>query len=236
MASIDGENMKRYKWLLIDLDNTLFDFDAGKTVALNQLLKELFGAVEPRALDVYRAENKKCWQAVEAGQLSVDDVNFRRISKTLEALDYRGDHAAIAERYIVLLGENPILFDGVHQLLRQLKAHYRLAAITNGFASVKRPHLAKTGTGQFFEQLFISSELGVSKPHPLFFEKTLAVLDATAQDCLIIGDSLSSDILGGINSGIDSCWYKRRPSNKTDIKPTYCVTSYAELLALLMEH
>ncbi len=227
--------MKRYKWLLIDLDNTLFDFDAGKTIALTQLLKSLFGTVDSRVIEVYRAENKSCWQAVEAGQLSVDDVNFRRISKTLEALNYQGDHQAVADRYIELLADNPILFDGVHQLLRQLRSRYRLAAITNGFANVKRPHLAKTGTEQFFEQVFISSELGVSKPQTLFFEKVLMTLDTTASECLIIGDSLSSDILGAINSNIDSCWYQQRPSIYKDIIPTYRVKNYAELIELLME-
>ncbi len=227
--------MKRYKWLLIDLDNTLFDFDAGKTVALSQLLKSLFGTVDSRAIEVYRTENKSCWQAVEAGQLSVDDVNFRRISKTLEALNYQGDYQAAADRYVELLADNPILFDGVHQLLRQLSSRYRLAAITNGFANVKRPHLAKTGTEQFFEQVFISSELAVSKPQALFFEKVLTALKATPSECLIIGDSLSSDILGGINSGIDSCWYQNRIEKCNEIVPTYCVKNYTELLKLLME-
>ncbi len=225
--------MKQYKWLLLDLDNTIFDFDAGKTVALKQLLIELFGEVNQIALDTYRIENKKCWQMVEAGTLDVDQVNIRRISKTLEVLNYQGDYQAVADRYEVLLADNPILFEGAYQTLANLYQNYKLAAITNGFANVKRPHLAKTDTHQFFEDVFISAELGISKPQPLFFDKVLAAIGAERRDCLVIGDSLSSDILGGINSGIDTCWYNRRAVKSDAIKPTYMVENYKELLELL---
>ncbi len=226
--------MKRYQWLLVDLDNTIFDFDAGKTVALGRLLTELFGEVQPLALRVYRDENKKCWQAVEAGQLAVDAVNLRRISKMLEALDYRGDHRQAADRYIELLAAMPILFEGAEQLLEALARHYKLAAITNGFSNVKRPHLANSQTERFFEHLFISSELGVSKPQPLFFDQVMATLKVERSACLIIGDSLSSDILGGINSAIDTCWYRRQRGDCGDIVPTYTVDNYDQLRELLI--
>lgn len=223
-----------YNWLLIDLDNTLFDFDRAERESLDKLFTHFCKQVTPQMIDTFHQVNRALWQRVEQGDLSVNQVGELRMRQTFEKLGYAVDAEHAAMHYETCLGEADYLYNGAKHLIKDLAAHYQLAAITNGFTKVKKNHLAKSGLNQWFRHRFISMELGVSKPDRLFFEKTLQTINATPDQCLIIGDGLASDIKGGHNSNIDTCWYNPKGADSGDLTPTYQVADYSALSALLL--
>ncbi len=138
-------------------------------------------------------------------------------------------------RYVENLGQHAIMLDGAMELLMQLSRNYKLAVATNGLTQVQRARLVKSGILPLFSGVFISQEMGVQKPDKAFFDSIFAYYgDDAREKYLMIGDSLSADIQGGINAGIDTCWY--RPTGVAlpgVIVPTYTIGGLAELLALL---
>jgi len=225
-----------YKFLLFDLDHTLLDFDVAEDIALTQLLKEE-GVVDIRAYkDYYVPMNKTLWKDLEEKKITKKELVNTRFAKLFAHFGIEKDGAYLAERYQFFLSKQGQTFPGVEDLLKYLiHQEYELYAATNGITYIQTGRLEQSGIAPFFKEIFISEQLHTQKPDAAFYEKIGARIPNFDKNyALMIGDSLSADIQGGNNAGIDTIWYNpHHLVNKSLAQPTYEVDSYQALLELL---
>ena len=225
-----------YKFLLFDLDHTLLDFDAAEDVALTQLLKEE-GVMDIQAYkDYYVPMNKALWKDLELKKITKQELVDTRFSKLFEYFGIEKDGKNLANRYQFFLAQQGQVFSGAVELLDNLiDRGYELYAATNGITAIQTGRLAQSGLAPYFNQVFISEQLQTQKPDALFYEKIgQQITGFDKEKCLMIGDSLTADIQGGNNAGIDTIWYNpHHLVNKTGAHPNYEVHSYQDLLDYL---
>ena len=226
----------KYKYLLFDLDHTLLDFDAAEDIALTQLLEEE-GVVDIQAYkDYYVPMNKALWKDLEQKKITKAELINTRFAKLFAHFGIEKDGAYLAERYQFFLSKQGQTFPGVEDLLKKLISKgYELYAATNGITYIQTGRLEQSGIAPFFKKIFISEQLHTQKPDAAFYEKIGARIPNFDKDhALMIGDSLSADIQGGNNAGIDTIWYNpHHLENHTQSQPTYEVHSYQGLLDCL---
>ena len=225
-----------YKFLLFDLDHTLLDFDVAEDIALTQLLEEE-GVEDLQAYkDYYVPMNKALWKDLELKKITKSELINTRFSKLFAHFGIEKDGAYLAERYQFFLSKQGQTFSGVEDLLKNLiHQGYELYAATNGITFIQTGRLEQSGIAPFFKEIFISEQLHTQKPDAAFYEKIGARISNFDKDhALMIGDSLTADIQGGNNAGIDTIWYNpHHLENKTQAHPTYEVDSYQALLEIL---
>ena len=225
-----------YKFLLFDLDHTLLDFDAAEDVALTQLLKEE-GVTDIQAYkDYYVPMNKSLWKDLELKKITKQELVNTRFSKMFSHFGIEKDGVYLAESYQFYLAQQGQVFSGAMELLDSLiDRGYELYAATNGITTIQTGRMAQSGLAPYFNQVFISEQLQTQKPDALFYDKIgQQIAGFSKEKTLMIGDSLSADIQGGNNAGIDTIWYNSHHlENKTKAQPTYEVDSYQALLELL---
>lgn len=226
----------RYKFLLFDLDHTLFDFDTAEDVALTQLLKEE-GVDNIQAYkDYYVPMNKALWKDLEQKKITKHELVNTRFSRLFEHFGVEKDSSYLANRYQFYLSQQGQIFSGAMELLDTLiDRGYEVYAATNGITSIQTGRLTKSGLASYFNHVFISEQLGTQKPDALFYEKIgQQISEFFKENTVMIGDSLTADIQGGNNAGIDTIWYNpHHLENKTGAQPTYEVHSYQDLLNCL---
>ena len=225
-----------YKFLLFDLDHTLLDFDTAEDVALTQLLKEE-GVEDIQAYkDYYVPMNKALWKDLELKKITKAELINTRFAKLFAHFGIEKDGVYLAERYQFYLSQQGQLFSGAMELLDSLiDRGYELYAATNGITYIQTGRLEQSGIAPFFKEIFISEQLHTQKPDAAFYEKIGArIPNFNKNHALMIGDSLSADIQGGNNAGIDTIWYNpHHLENKSLAQPTYEVDSYQALLLIL---
>ena len=225
-----------YKFLLFDLDHTLFDFDTAEDVALTQLLKEE-GVDNIQAYkDYYVPMNKALWEDLEQKKITKHELVNTRFSRLFEHFGVEKDGSYLANRYQFYLSQQGQIFSGAMELLDTLiDRGYEVYAATNGITSIQTGRLTKSGLASYFNHVFISEQLGTQKPDALFYEKIgQQISEFFKENTVMIGDSLTADIQGGNNAGIDTIWYNpHHLENKTQAQPTYEVHSYQDLLNCL---
>lgn len=196
-----------YDWLLFDADDTLFDYQRAESAALQATFQQFALPFDGSTLALYRMHNHDLWLALERGEItgeSLRHLRFQRLSAALQ-LQFPPE---LSDAYIDNLAAQAILNDGALDTLQSLARHYQCAIITNGMSRVQRPRLACSPLRPFVSGLVISEEVGFAKPAPGIFDAAFAQMNHPARDrVLMIGDSLSSDMLGGISYQIDTCWY-----------------------------
>ena len=225
-----------YKFLLFDLDHTLLDFDTAEDVALTQLLKEEGVEDIQDYKDYYVPMNKSLWRDLEQKKITKAELINTRFSKLFAHFGIEKDGSYLAERYQFFLSKQGQTFPGVEDLLKYLiHQENELYAATNGITFIQTGRLEQSGIAPFFKEIFISEQLHTQKPDAEFYEKIGArIPNFDKNHALMIGDSLSADIQGGNNAGIDTIWYNpHHLENKTQAQPTYEVDSYQALLELL---
>lgn len=224
---------KYYDVLLFDLDDTIFDFQQSEKKAFMQV----FAAYGLNAFDYltdYQEISNTLWLQLEQQQLSLTDLGNERFQQLFNKHALTIDAIAFNDAYLRFLGMQPFLIESAEGLFQQLH-HVRIAAISNGFERVQTARVALCSFSEKFEALIISETVGYQKPSQEIFDyafKTLQLTDKSS--VLMIGDSLTSDIKGGQNYGIDTCWFN--PTAKTNtlgIKPTYEIRQLQELLAFV---
>ena len=226
--------MLAYTHLLFDADGTLYDFHATEKIALKQLFDHYKIASSEENIALYHKGNSQCWKLYEEGSLSMDELKTLRVKLFFDELGLKDDPKEAGELFITYLSEHGILIDGALEVLEKLSKCYTLIMITNGIAKVQRGRLLSSDTEKYYKDIIISEEIGVQKPNKEYMTKTLERIKADKDKCLIIGDSLTSDIQGGINSGIDTLYLHLNKEADGEKVWKYDASSYKELLSLLL--
>ena len=225
------------RWsVFLDLDNTILDFTMAERTALSKTLAER--GIEPTdaRLRRYSEINIACWEKLEEGLLTRDEVlvlRYELLFRELGRPDLSGAEATA--RYESLLHIGHWFMPGAEELLRELSAKHDLYLASNGVESVQLSRIASAGIGPYFKELFISERVGFNKPQKEYFDACFARIPGfDPARAMIVGDSLTSDIRGGINAGIKSCWYNYdgRPG-RDDIRPDFEIRALSELPELL---
>ncbi|MFK7918978.1 MAG: YjjG family noncanonical pyrimidine nucleotidase [Ilumatobacter sp.] len=224
----------RYTTIFFDLDHTLLDSHASEQAAFAQTMQSIGVVASPSTFETYDRINQGLWRRVEAGELSPNDVKVLRFERMLTELGVDGDPVAMGATFVQGLAGNGELYRGALDVLDAVRAVARLAMITNGIGWVQRGRIERLGLGDYFEQISISGELGMSKPRRDIFDHTLTEMQLTDRSrVLMVGDNLGSDIAGAHNAGIDSAWFNPNGSVAGDVVPTHTVSSLADLTLLI---
>lgn len=223
------------KNIFLDLDDTILDFHKGEREAITDTLSHFGIKVSDELIARYRSFNRACWEALERGEMKRDDVLTRRFELFFDSVGEKVSAEKVQAYYEIKLSEGAYFIDGAEELLHNLFGKYRLYITSNGTAFVQDRRIKKSGIAKYFDGIFISERMGAHKPSPEFFDACFAkTRNAKREETLIVGDSLTSDILGGINAGIHTCHYTNgRDFTYTDIKPEYSARNFEELLQIL---
>lgn len=232
--------MQKYRYLMWDIDGTILNFVAAERAAIRSLFQRYgLGECTDRMLQTYSRINVRYWEALEREEMTKPQILVGRFRDFFAG---EGIDPAIAEAfnddYQIALGDTIEINDDAIDLIREEKRSGSvIIVITNGTAVAQKKKLEDTGLGNLADYIFISEDVGFEKPSRKYFERVLAT--ARIEDlsqALIIGDSLTSDILGGQRMGIDTCWYN--PSGKccsSPQKPTYTIGNLHELETILKD-
>jgi 2-haloacid dehalogenase len=224
-----------YTWLLFDADGTLFDYDQAEATALQNTFAQFGVPYPPGALALYRLINGQMWQAFEQGQITQAALATRRFELLFEPLA-RPVPPEFSSAYLEQLARCAFLMDGAEAVLQALHPRYKIAILTNGIAAVQRSRLARSAIHRYIAELIISEEVGAAKPDAAFFDLAFERLGRPSKpDVLMIGDSLSSDMLGASRYGLDTCWFNpRHLPPPADMALTYEIASLRELITVLV--
>jgi len=223
----------RYKLILLDVDDTIFDFQAGNRNAVNELAAEL-GLSSPTVFDEYQVHNHACWEALERGEMTQEILHVERFRRFLASKNRTDDPKAVADRFAELLGRQAIPLPGSEELVRTLSERVPVVILTNGITVIQKARMARAAVSRWVSRVVISQEVGAAKPDPRIFEIALGGVDPS--DALMIGDSLNSDILGANRAGVDSCWFNpRRKPCPDHIRPTYEASTLEECLRIAIQ-
>jgi len=226
---------KHYPWFWFDADGTLFDYDQAESQALRQTFHEMGILFEPGYLEVYRSINGQLWQALEQHELTPAVIPVLRFERLLEALRLAASPSQMSAVYLERLAQGTELVDGAYDVLQALQPACRFAIVTNGLQVVQRSRLARSAIRDFISELVISEEVGAAKPRVAFFEAAYERTGRPAKSSiLLIGDSLTSDMRGGLDFGLDTCWFNpNREPRPANFPVTYEITQLRQLLEIV---
>lgn len=194
--------------VLFDLDNTILDFSKAERTALTKTLEQLGISPAEETCVRYSVLNQAQWKLLEKGLITRREVKLRRFRLLFEELGVHASAEQAAAVYESLLGIGHYFMEGAEELLETLHGCYRLYLVTNGTASVQRGRLKSADLGKYFEDIFISEEVGFDKPDIRYFDSCfLRIPGFSKENTVIVGDSISSDIQGGINARIRTVWF-----------------------------
>ena len=217
--------MAIYTCVLLDVDNTLLDFDAAERQALTDMLAEYELPHDARACEIYHAVNRELWDALAKGQLTKPKLFQQRFGRFMKAMDLPDNGKAVQmnDRYEELLSTHADLLPGALTALEELSEVATLAIVSNGAVMVQEAR--------------ISEKVGAAKPSAKLFEHVLKDLGITNRSrVLMVGDDLLADIKGGQNAGLDTCWFNlKNEENKSNIHPKFKIGSYEDLYKIVME-
>ena len=185
---------------------------------------------------VYKKINLNVWQSYERGEIDHVQLRTSRFEKFTKHFDVKANPHEMSQHYLEQLVVHYEFLPGAKETLLELNGHYQLVYITNGLADVQRPRLEQSGIEALFESIIIADEIGHQKPHAAYFEQTLSTVNHPEKaKILVIGDNLTTDIQGGKNYGLDTCWLNQdQRNNHTSIIPTYEIQTLSELKSLLL--
>ncbi len=184
----------------------------------------------------YSRINDAMWKRLERGEITKEALREARFAEFCVAVGASCDVKQMATAYIEFLSEQHELIAGALEVTKELSKHFALYIVTNGIKTVQRRRFAASELKPYFKDIFISEELGFEKPHRGYFDAVARrIKNFSPEHVLIVGDSLTSDIKGGIAAGIDTCWYEPHglPS-PADIPMTYRIKALEDLVPLLL--
>ena len=224
-----------FEILLIDLDDTILDFKKQEHVAIRKTLRD--AGLEPTEVVCarYSQINDWHWKQLEKGTITRDEVLYGRFRVLFGEMGIDADPVATSQAYMENLGSGPYFLPGAEEAIRSLGQKYRVFLASNGTSVVQKRRIKSAGLEEMVEGIFISQDAGVNKPGKGFFDYCFAhIPDFDIQKVLMVGDSLSSDILGGQNAGIPTCWVAPKEKVCTlEKQPDYRIESITQLETLL---
>lgn len=229
--------MSKYKYLLWDIDGTILNFEKAEKRAIRTLFEKFnLGECTDEMLSHYIEINKKYWKLLECGKMEKERILVERFEEFFLKEGIRTDVASeFNKAYQLALGDTIAFNDDALEIIKAQKKNYQIIIVTNGTAIAQKKKLERSGLDKIADNIFISELVGYEKPSIHFFERVIAEvgIDDVSQ-AVIIGDSLTSDIQGGVNAGIDTCWYNPKEEvNDTNLKPTYIIKNLHELCGIV---
>ena len=231
---------EKYTTVLFDADNTLLDFDKDENCALRKTM-EIYGVpVTEENIAKYVEINQEMWKAIERGELTKPELKRTRFKKFFEAINFRcdTDPFTVNEKYLSLLGEGGNTLEGAVELCRELKEKgYDLYIVTNGIEKTQKNRLTKSGLLPFFTEIFVSETIGHQKPKKEYFDYVLShIKEKDIDKIILVGDSLTSDIKGAMNVGLESVWLNLKGQElPEEYKPDYVISDVREVRGILYE-
>ena len=202
------------KAVLMDIDDTLLDFGQSARAAMRQAFAEYALPFSEQVYAVFTRINDELWRALERGEITAQELFARRWNTIFAALGFTADGSGFERRFLALLHATAIPIEGAADICAYLSKKYILCAASNAFHDQQVNRLTIAGLMPYFSHVFVSETLGFRKPQKEFFDACRAFLpDVAADECVMIGDSLTADIAGGKNAGMKTIWYNhaRRP-------------------------
>lgn len=223
--------MSRYQYLLFDADNTLFDFDAANHNAFAQTCQYCGLTYSEELYEFYESFNRPLWQQLDRGEVTKEFLVVERFRRFLAAMNVDADPAECNRIQLSGLGSSTVLLPHAPEVIERLSRTHQLYIVTNAVASVQRARLAGSAIAPYITAAFISEEAGAAKPSKAYFDYVFARIDGiTPDNCLVIGDSLSSDVQGAINAGLPACWYNLKNDPRPEgMKIDYEIRDLREL-------
>jgi 2-haloacid dehalogenase len=227
-----------YDWLLFDADGTLFAYDGAEEEALKNVFAHYQLPHNEQVGETYKRINKAMWKRLEEQTITLLQLRWQRFADLFSELGIEQNAVDFSKTYLHYLGQSAHLIPGTIEVLEQLQGKYRMAIITNGITDVQFSRIRLSGLGRYFPFIFTSEAIGVFKPAKGFFDAVFAGIGQPDKEkCLVIGDSLTSDIAGGVGYGLDTCWVNPRgESGKNGYPITYEIRELKQLLEILNIH
>ena len=225
----------KYDWLLFDLDNTILDFDKAMIFALKKTIADHEILENEDHLSIYQKINKRCWEDFENGVITQDELRILRMRRFLEFINVDKSPIVFAQDYHLNLSSEIFYLENSKMLLGRWSKQFALVLVTNGLKDIQRARVAKDDLEKHFHHIVISDEIGVAKPHTGFFDYVFEKINFPRKEkVMIIGDSLSSDIRGGNNYGIHTCWLNQNGRvAPEDNLPTFEIGRLEELTRII---
>ena len=228
--------MTGYRYVLMDVDNTLLDFDFSERHALAKTLASYGYPVDGETVGAYHRANKLLWDAFEKGDITQEELIVRRFQEFMDAIGGNYDPAEMNQRYMERLASCSRMLPGAEDFCQTVAREGRsLAIVTNGVAMVQHGRVDHAPIRPLFEKVYISAELGCRKPSAAIFDAVCQDMGITDRSqAVVFGDSLTSDVLGGVNAGMDTIWFnpKHAPQD-APIQPTWETHTYQQAAALI---
>jgi len=224
-------NMPKYSILLFDADQTLLDFKRSEHEAVSDCLKYYSVPVNDETINNYSEINSMYWKMLERGEIEKKKLYSARWQAFADKYGYSIDAEKISQLYLESLATKAYVLPGAEEICQKLSKHCRLYIITNGNKKVQQGRMGKVALSKYFLDIFISEDIGYEKPDIQYFNAvTSRIPDFDASKALVIGDSLTSDIQGGINAKIDTCWFNpHKKSAPCNMNINYTITDLSEL-------
>ena len=207
----------KYKWLIFDADNTLFDYDQAEHKALLKTLDDFeIPYCEDNIIPTYHKINHKLWMQFETGEIqSQAEIKHKRTKQLFDVLNVTREIDRFADDYLFNLSQNDQLLDNALRVIQTLSKSHQMIIMTNGMTAVQKPRFNNSPIRKYFQHIVISEEIKHSKPSIKIFEHAFKLMNLPdKKDVVMIGDNLGSDVQGGINYGIDTIWYNPNKLNK----------------------
>ncbi|BES65093.1 YjjG family noncanonical pyrimidine nucleotidase [Gottschalkiaceae bacterium SANA] len=226
----------KYEVVFLDADGTVWDFKRSEEKAFLSTLKSY--GVEENLEGVYRRYsriNELLWERLEQGTIKKDELRRKRFEDLFAEFQFKIPIDEFSREYLAAIAQGKDLIDGAEDICRYLSERYRVVVVTNGMKETQNSRMAGSTLEPFIEKMIISDEISIAKPEPGIFEYAMNAIGYKDKERVImIGDSLSADIAGGVNFGIDTCWIN--PSKLVagnNIVPTYEIMDIRELKNIL---
>ena len=222
------------KHILFDLDGTLFNMKENEKLALYSTFRVYGIELSNNQFSEYQKINSELWEQFEKGLINQNKLLIKRFEIFLRTIKSEISPEHLNELYLYFLSCNFFLEDGARDIIMKLCKNYRLHIITNGVKAIQVKKMNRANLVQFFDDIFSAETIGYKKPDYSFFQYCIKKMNCFPKDCLIVGDSLVSDIFGGINAKMHTCWYN--PLNKKNyskIVPEYMICRLIDIYKIL---